>query len=82
MAEMVHSIFVQKIKCNFLSTINHNLQPHKSTMRNINFCWINYDVFSISLQTVVLFQIEYFHPLLPDTAKCSNAYATHFLQKC
>ena len=39
--EITHSIFDQKIKCNFHSSINHNLQLHKSNMKNINFCWIN-----------------------------------------
>ena len=40
-AEITHSIFDQKIGCNFHSNINHNQQPHKSNMKNINFCWIN-----------------------------------------
>ena len=41
MAEITHPIFDQKIRCNFHSNINHNLQPHNSNMRNFNFCWIN-----------------------------------------
>ena len=40
-AEITHSIFDQNIACNFHSNINHNLQPHNSNMKNINFCWIN-----------------------------------------
>ena len=39
--EITNSIFDQKIKCNFHSNMNHNLQLHKSNMKNINFCWIN-----------------------------------------
>ena len=41
MAETTHPIFDQKIRCNFHSNINHSLQPHKSNMRNFNFCCIN-----------------------------------------
>ena len=41
MAEITNLIFDQKIRCNFHSNINHNLQPHKSIVRNFNFCWIN-----------------------------------------
>ena len=41
-AEITHPIFDQDIRCNFHSNINHNLQPHKSNMRNFNFCWINF----------------------------------------
>ena len=36
--EITHSIFDQKIGCNFHNNINHILQPHKSNMKNINFC--------------------------------------------
>ena len=41
MAEITHPIFDQKIRCNFHSNISHNLQPHKSNMRKINFSWIS-----------------------------------------
>ena len=41
MAEITHPISDQKIRCNFHSSINQNLQPHKSNIRKINFCWIN-----------------------------------------
>ena len=60
-AEITHPIFDQKIRCSFHSNINHNLQPHESNIRNINFCYCQLcDVCYISMQTLLLSQIEYF----------------------
>ena len=42
MTEIAHPIFDRKFRCVFHSSINLNLQPLKSNMRNNNFCWINF----------------------------------------